>query len=223
MRIVLAEYINENKDKIYNTESQIQIGILLPSDYIYDNRFDFEGFFDDFLLNMHNEAEKIIIYLSPIIFEVDLKLYILEGAASLHPEKLHFHKQDFPCLLSNNSINNTGPSRKISLFYRFSHYDKFYTKEMLNHNDKYLHSYIIPSFEEEEGLAVNYVKVVGELDCEECKSLKAEVIEFAHIKYFSICKVCLIKYIYKIMINRVKFFISENFNNRECNNNNYNI
>ena len=207
MRMVLAEYIKENKDKIYNTESQVQLGNLLPINFISNSRFDFDSFFEDYLLNMHMEAEKIIIYLSPIVFEIDMKLFILEGTVSSNHDKLFFHKQEFPCLMPNSV-------KKISLFYRFSHYDKFYSKENISIYDKHLTGFIIPTLEEGGSLCI---KILENTTCEKCHSNNAEIVEFSHIQNFSICKVCLVKYINKLMIIRVKYFFNENCTNRECN------
>ena len=50
--------------------------IVINYNYI---AFNFEGFYNEFLLSMHNEAEKIIIYISPIAFNINLDLHVLEG------------------------------------------------------------------------------------------------------------------------------------------------
>jgi len=82
MRLVLFNYISKYKNFYYNLESQIELGHLLPNEYIDEiGNFNFEEFFCSFLLRMNSEAEKIIIYISPIIFGVDLDLFILEGLA----------------------------------------------------------------------------------------------------------------------------------------------
>lgn len=82
MRLVLFNYISKYRDFYYNSESQIEIGHLLPNEFIDEcENFLFEDFFRDFLLRINSEAEKIIIYLSPIIFGVNLDLFILEGLA----------------------------------------------------------------------------------------------------------------------------------------------
>ena len=55
IRLVLYNYISKYKNYFYNLEYRIEIGHLLLN----------------FLLKINSEAEKIIIYLSPIILRVN--------------------------------------------------------------------------------------------------------------------------------------------------------
>ena len=107
MRIVLFNYISKYKNYYYNTESKIEIGHLLPNEYIYDeDKFQFGEFFQNFLLKLHTEAEKIIIYLSPIIFGVNLDLFILEGLAKRDENKVKYIRQFFPCYSNGSNFNS---------------------------------------------------------------------------------------------------------------------
>lgn len=104
MRLVLYTYILKNKNAYYNAESHIEIGHLLPNEYIDESdNFLFGDFFEQFLLKMNSEAEKIIIYLSPIIFGVNLDLFILEGLAKSNIN--NSNRCNNPQNLNRNDIN----------------------------------------------------------------------------------------------------------------------
>ena len=68
LKYLLYEYILENKNKIYNSEYPIKIGNLLSDKYINEKgEYLFDYFFQDNLLKMDTEVEKIVIYLTPFI------------------------------------------------------------------------------------------------------------------------------------------------------------
>jgi len=209
MRCALAKFIDDNKHSIYNAETNVAISSLLPSAYINENSifsykiaFDFVGFYDEFLLSMQNEAEKIIIYISPIAFNVNLDLYVLEGVANTEEDARYF-KYNFP---SNCPFDPT-----ISLFYRFSHYDKFYSKDTLE-----LFKEILSNFEKEVDNigAETRLYSLGIIPCERCNK-ETDLIQFTLLQ-FADCKLCITKFINDIISKRVKNYINEGYINLEC-------
>jgi hypothetical protein len=207
----LAEYINDNKHSIDSKESNIDIGNLLPSAYISNDGYNFKAFIDEYLLAMHNEAEKIIIYLAPIVFNINLDLYILEGTANLK-ENLSFFKQNFPCLIGENKLNNL--SSTISLFYRFNHYDTFYTSQVLNEFNYYItfsiydKSKIIDSTKQR-------ITVLAEIPCDVCNR-QTELLILSHIPGLSLCRLCSLDFVNKVILKRTKNYTNEFFYNKEC-------
>jgi hypothetical protein len=151
---------------------------------------------------MQNEAEKIIIYISPIAFNVNLDLYVLEGVANTEEDARYF-KYNFP---SNCPFDPT-----ISLFYRFSHYDKFYSKDTLE-----LFKEILSNFEKEVDNigGENRLYSLGIIPCERCNQ-ETELIQFTLLQ-FADCKLCITKFINDIISKRVKNYINEGYINLEC-------
>lgn len=205
MRIAIFKYIEQNKDAIYNVESQLELGTLLPSAYITDSGFNFKGFYEEYLLSMHNEAEQIIIYLAPIIFDINLDLYILEGTAKLNNKNISYFKQSMPCLYGANS------RLTISLMYRFAHFDSLYTYSLINQFGRNIAFKMMPIEERMK----NRMKVVCETICEVCKR-QSEALSFQHIPELTLCKLCLLDFVNKVMVIRIKSYISESYNNKEC-------
>jgi hypothetical protein len=201
MRIALYKYIDANKNKIYGVESQVELGNLLPSAYIQKTGYNFKAFFEEYLLCMHNEAENIIIYLSPIVFNINLDLYIIEGTAHLQTSKKNFFKQSINCL-------KNGQNAKISLLYRFNHYDCLYSHLMYERNFRNI-TY------QAEGYRKTRFEVFTECPCESCGQY-SELITFYHIPNNPLCRNCLIMTLVRIMITRIKAYISEFYINKEC-------
>jgi hypothetical protein len=198
-----------NQSKVYNNESKIDIGILLPSGYIEKGKPNFKAFIEEFLLSMHNEAEKIIIYLAPIVFNVNLDLHILEGTAIVDKKDLVYFKQTFPCLMGDQKMNNF--STTISLFYRFSHYDKFYTHQFISEHGNNMTYSSFDKVENRQRITV----LATDMKCEVCNRV-SELLTFTHMPGLPLCKQCLIDLINKIIANRVKSYTKESYNNKEC-------
>ena len=77
-RYLIYEYISANEDKIYSKEYQVELGCLLPEDYVLDkgdkNEYFFENFYTLQLMTPKTFAEKIILYVSPFVFNIKLNI-----------------------------------------------------------------------------------------------------------------------------------------------------
>ena len=77
IRILLHEYINDNKYKLYSEENKVEILSLLPYKYNkknINNEEKLELFYKNELLNMDSYDCKIIFYLIPFLLDVNLKI-----------------------------------------------------------------------------------------------------------------------------------------------------
>lgn len=117
-RFLLYEYIKANEDKIYSEEYQVSIGCFLPDTYITDkDEHLFEKYYENHLMKMKNFAEKIDIYVTPFVFNYDLRLIIYDFSDnSLIDEKL------IKCGIKNNK-------NILELLFRKAHYDIVYCKD----------------------------------------------------------------------------------------------
>ena len=129
LKYLLYEFILENKNKIYNSEYSIKIGNLLSDKYINEKGdYLFDYFFQDNLLKMDTDVEKIIIYLTPFIIKFDINILIYNFEKNEIPsQKL------FKCGLKGKE--------KINLLLRFNHYDIIYNYEYYQNYKKQLEFY----------------------------------------------------------------------------------
>jgi hypothetical protein len=77
-RYLFYEYISANEDKIYSKDNQIEVGCLLPDEYIIDkgdkNEYFFENFYSEHLMKLRTFAEKIIVYMAPYVFNIYMNI-----------------------------------------------------------------------------------------------------------------------------------------------------
>ena len=77
-RFILYDYIKQNETKYYLEQFPVLIGNLLPSIYEKDGVFDFNSFYNNYLLKMFIYAEKIIIYLTPFVLGINLDVVLFD-------------------------------------------------------------------------------------------------------------------------------------------------
>ena len=120
-RYLIYEYISANEDKIYSEENQVEVGCLLPEQYIQDkgnrNDYFFENFYSLELMCPKTFAEKIVIYIAPFVFNIHINILVydfgINGKESVIQEK------EF----SNENKNNF--QAEINLIFRKIHYDVY--------------------------------------------------------------------------------------------------
>ena len=118
-RYILYDYIKNNENKVYLNTFPIKIGNLLPSQYeTEDGKFLFNSFYENYLLNFFTDAEKIIIYLTPFVLEVELNIIIFDDNQE---EVLQKFKWEGDSELNINEV--------ISLLNFKNHYEIIYTPE----------------------------------------------------------------------------------------------
>ena len=129
-RFILYKYIKSNEDNCYTEDFPVMIGNLLPAEYeTEDDMFLFQKFYDEFLLKLYKNAEKIVIYLTPYVLEINLNILMFE-VSNKTLTNLQF-----------NSIekNKDNKYNKISILYKSDHFDISYNKEFFNTNFNYLY------------------------------------------------------------------------------------
>ena len=118
-RYILYDYIKNNENKVYLNSFPVKIGNLLPSQYeTEDGKFLFNSFYENYLLNFFTDAEKIIIYLTPFVLEVELNIIIFDDNQE---EILQKFKWEGDSELKIDEV--------ISLLNYKNHYEIIYTPE----------------------------------------------------------------------------------------------
>ena len=122
MRYLIYEYISENENKIYSKEFQVEVGSLLPEEYFVDkgdkNEYLFEDYFSMQLMATKTFAEKIVIYLVPFVFNVNMNILVYDFGINGAPSNIQEKK-----FLSDGNINS---QIQINLLFRKAHYDIYY-------------------------------------------------------------------------------------------------
>lgn len=131
LRFLLFEFIKTNWNKVYSTVFSVKIGNLLPLKYQTQyGDFLYDKFFEEDLLKMGSEAEKIVIYLAPLVIKCDLNVLIY----NFDYEEEAVSPISFPSFLQNKP--------KIEVLYRKTHYDLLYNKVYYHAYSKELDYYL---------------------------------------------------------------------------------
>jgi hypothetical protein len=117
LRYLLYDYIKQNENKTYLKTFPIQIGNLLPYQFeTEDGKFLFDEFYEKYLLNFFTDAEKIVIYLTPFVLQIEIDIIIFDDNEK---EILKSFKWEGNSELKTNEV--------ITLLNHRNHYEIIYT------------------------------------------------------------------------------------------------
>ena len=154
-RYLIYEYIFENENKIYSGTYNVEVGCLLPDEFVVDkgnkNEYFFENFFTLQLMNPKTFAEKIIIYVTPFVFNINMNILVYDyGNKEIIS---NIQEKNF----SNEKKNNS--QIQINLLFRKSHYDIYYKKNFYEEHQNNLNILIN---KKENDLPKNNIKSFNE-------------------------------------------------------------
>ena len=124
-KFIIKNYIEENKNKHYSKNINVVIGRLLPEKYENNGNFLFDNFYNENLLKLNIDVEKIIFYITPYILNIHINIY----SENKEIEKYYFEENK-----SNFEIN---------IFNQNGHYDLLYSKYYFDKFQNYFNPYII--------------------------------------------------------------------------------
>ena len=141
-RYILKRYMQENEDKAYSKDFDIQIGNFLPIEFKTDEgKFLFENFYERYLMKMYEKEQKISIYLTPFVLGIPLDVLLYEDPEN--PMK----RIQFPS--DNISLNVNDPrmeflsTQRLSMFQIQNFCDLIYTNEQFNSVMKFAENVIV--------------------------------------------------------------------------------
>lgn len=123
-RFILYKYIKSNETKFYKKDFGIQIGNLLPSQYETKNGlFLFEDFYNNYLLKMNQDAEKIVIYITPYVLSCKVNVLIFDCEYENYHNEFNYRSSD---ISKDNIFQHNNYS--ILLIANKEHYEIGYCK-----------------------------------------------------------------------------------------------
>lgn len=129
LRIKIYKFLELNKSKIFSKDFNVKMGNLLSEKYEGDGEhFMWEEFYKENLLKLYSEAENIIIYVTPLILRINIKILTYD-IGNEDSNKFRF----IHCGLENKHT--------AFVFYRKIHYDLIYSKEYFEKIQNSLVSY----------------------------------------------------------------------------------
>jgi hypothetical protein len=157
-RFKLYEFIHANENKLYTKDFSVKIGNLLPGEFeTEEGNFLYQKFYEEYLMKLYKDAEKIVIYLTPFVLKINLQILIYDFGKN-YLEKL----KEFPVLL------NPQEKPSVTLLYKGTHYDLIYRQIYFEKYVKYLTQYVN---------LMEDLKVINGKLLEEAKKIKSENLE----------------------------------------------
>ena len=150
-RYILYDYIKKNENKVYLKSFPIKIGNLLPSQYeTNEGEFLFDSFYEYYLLKFYTFAEKIIIYLTPLVLGIELNIIIFEDNDDEIVKKFKWEGN------SNLDVNDV-----ISLVISKNHYEIIYN---LKDNEQYKNIFVNYENNQKSVIIANIDKLLKEIN-----------------------------------------------------------
>ena len=135
LRYKIFKYIKANEQKLYTSDFSIKLGNLLPIEYETNNGdFLFSKFYDEYLLQMGKDAEKIVIYIVPFVLCVKIEIVMFDC------------ENDFRKTINYIGPNNFQHKVNIALLNKKEHYELIYTKEYYNMNIELFQKYTVTNY-----------------------------------------------------------------------------
>ena len=148
-RYILYDYIKKNENKVYSKSFPIKIGNLLPSQYeTNEGQFLFDSFYEYYLLKFYTFAEKIIIYLTPLVLGIELNIIIFEDNDDEIVKKFKWEGN------SDLDVNDV-----ISLVISKNHYEIIYN---LKDNEQYKNIFVNYENNQKSVIIANIDKLLKE-------------------------------------------------------------
>ena len=122
LRFNLYKYIKNNENKMLSKKFPILIGNLLPENFVFNDKFDFKKFYEDYLLKMYQDAEKIVIYLIPFIFNIKLNIIMFENQ---NESEINLDFSGLNTTLINEEINVIITKLHYEIVYKQNDYENF--------------------------------------------------------------------------------------------------
>lgn len=131
LRYLYYIYLKDNEMKLYTKDFCVLLGNLLPAEYeTNEGMFLFEKFYNDFLLKLYKDAEKIIIYLTPYILDINLNILMFEEESNSLQGLKFLHKT------KEGAYQNI-----VTILYRKNHYDLAYNETFVRKFYQYLSAF----------------------------------------------------------------------------------
>ena len=190
-RILIYNYIDNNREKTLSEDFPIFLGNLLPSEYKKVNRkYDYDSFLENYLLKFHQLAERIVMYVTPFILGYNIEILYSHNINDINTPNCR------KILLDAGNFNLK--ENKIIILYKQTHYDLIYNYNYVKKHRQFLF--------------LDYVSSKSTLFCYICKSPDKHLLaRFKQLgkKEIFICVKCMIKEIKFYIRNLLLYFIQK--------------
>ena len=164
LKYLIYKYLKSNERKLYNKEFSVPVGSLLPNKYKKNNKYDFKKFYENNLLQLNRDADRITISVIPFILRKDIFIYSFEQKKvnylrvhadekenkEMTPIKIFLINGSYEIVYQKEYYNKY--QKAFSIFSNFSKNDKPTVK---NNNENIINEKILDNIEDEDDIQIN--------------------------------------------------------------------
>ena len=126
LKFSLFKFLKNNEGLLYSKEFSVNLNSLLPSLYQKDGQYFYQQFYERELMPLGRDAEKIVIYITPFVLRMNMKIYAF-----------NINKSD--SILNEFYFDIKEEEKQtITLLFRNYHYELLYNKEYFLKNFDFL-------------------------------------------------------------------------------------
>ena len=126
LKFSLFKFLKNNEGLLYSKEFSVNLNSLLPSLYQKDGQYFYQQFYERELMPLGRDAEKIVIYITPFVLRMNMKIYAF-----------NINKSD--SILNEFYFDIKEEEKQtITLLFRNYHYELLYNKEYFLKNIDFL-------------------------------------------------------------------------------------
>ena len=162
LKFLIYKYLKYNEKKLYTREYSVQMGNLLPSQYKTKKGYNFTDYYNNKLLLLNNEPDKISISVIPFILRRDLFIYYFEqkkiNQMWIHADgKKNKDYIPFRLVILNGSYVIIYQKEYYNQFQKiFSKFTNISNNKIeKKNNDNNINDKILENIDEEEGKKIN--------------------------------------------------------------------
>jgi len=163
LKFLIYKYLKNNERKLYNKEFSVPVGSLLPNKYKINNKYNFRKFYENNLLQLNKDAERITISVIPFILRRDIFIYSFEQKKvnnlwvhadekenkEITPIRIFLINGSYEIVYQKEYYNKF--QKAFSIFSNFSKSDKVTVK---NNNDNIINEKILDNIEDEDDIKI---------------------------------------------------------------------
>ena len=164
LKFMIYKYLKSNERKLYNKEFSVPIGSLLPNKYKINKNYNFIKFYENNLLQLNKDAERITISVIPFILRRDIFLYSFEQKKvnylwvhagekenkEITPIRLFLINGSYEIVYQKEYYNQY--QKAFSIFSNFTKIDKVTVK---NNNENIINEKILDNIEDEDDIKIS--------------------------------------------------------------------
>ena len=197
MKIKLSNFIKENY-KYFNSEEITSNHIILNKYYNINKEFNYYNYSKEKILINQTEPDLFIYFITPFVFKIDLRIYIIESHGKIQSSLKNTPFQ------SEFKIDLIYINKKYLIAYienYFQKYSTFLNYDIQNNDIEDI------SIKTDMGNEDDYEDVIEICDsnfkCEKCKTVTNQIILKKISPKSKICQNCLKKSVDDVLINRI--------------------